>query len=238
MQVYVDLLKETGFQIDEREFALCFPELKDEEPQALCIYNYHKADEEVATFVQNEKESLVPDYHDEVRAAIYNKIHRYSRRDRFKFLVYQLIGLSGGKRFKDYEVDPFDKMLKIVRRELPKYLDSRLKIWNTMRRIMKAHGYRRYYNRIPEIIAIVKGWKPEGVGRLNLDLLFDEFWGMSAKFDAKLRDQWEVKYFPNLRFIALKLIQKHGVTYPYYTPLVKTASKKKYLENLYEDFIR
>lgn len=41
------------------------------------------------------------------------------------------------------------------------------------------------------------------------------------------------KYFPNLRFVALKLLIKHGAVFDYDVPLLKTRRKLKVLEEAY-----
>lgn len=228
MQKWIDLIKEFGQEIDEAEFLKCFPELKEEEMVKEYEFTPTWKGCLVAGQTDADQHPFAYEYADEIKAGIY-KIHRYSRFDRFRFLMYRLIGVGGGMPVPD-------EVLVIVREDMKNYVDSRMKIWNTVRKILKARGMRKYYNHIPEIIGKVKGWYPEGVAKLDVPVLLLEFQRMSAKFDEGLRKKWGVKYFPNLRFVALKLIEKHGVTYPYHTPLVRTMSKKVYLNKMYEDF--
>ncbi len=133
------------------------------------------------------------------------KVHRYSRIDRFKFTVLQLLGFNGAVP---------KKVIETVQLEIGKYVKSNSKIWNTIRKILKENGYRKYYNRIPKIISIVAGFQIEGVSKANMDSLFKKFQKMSFDFNNELRQKWNRSYFPNLRYIALRMISEIGITYP------------------------
>lgn len=153
-------------------------------------------------------------------------IHRYSRKDRFKSVLYQLLGISG---------DIPSAIRNIVRQKLGKKT-RRNKIWNDIRAVLKEAGERKYYNRIPQIIARIAKLRPAGITNAALDACFEDFHLMHHKFDTELHIKWQRAYFPNLRFVALKLLTKHGITFPYDVPFVRTARKRKYLNNLWLDF--
>ncbi len=167
------------------------------------------------------------DYDQEIQFGLNaTKIHRYSRTDRFKFTVYQLLGSSGE-----------------VPRHVKKYIKKRIgskarktKIWNQVRSILKEMKLRRYYNRIPQIIYGITKQGVLGISQTSINGVLNDFAHMHIQFNSRLRSKWKRSYFPNLRFIALKLFQKHGISYPYKVPLVRTLRKRKYLNSLYEQF--
>lgn len=153
------------------------------------------------------------------------KIHRYVRLERFKFTVHQLLGQAG---YVPYEA------IKVVKRCLGGKV-SKKRIWNKVRKILKVHKGRKFYNRIPNIVGRITGlWPhcPTGV----VDTLVKDFMGMSCKFDSGLGVKWGRRYFLNMRFVALMLMEKHGVVFPYHIPLVRTIRKRKYLLDLYNQF--
>jgi len=41
------------------------------------------------------------------------------------------------------------------------------------------------------------------------------------------------KYFPNLRYVALRLLVDHGAMFEYHVPLLKTKRKLKGMDELY-----
>jgi hypothetical protein len=167
------------------------------------------------------------DYDQEIHHSMnYKKKHRYSRKDRFRHTLYQLLGMSG-------ETPKW--LTKLVKSELGKRVKKQ-KIWNEIRIILKRHKLRRYYNRIPSLIKNVSGLKPMGTNSEKVSLILKTFFLFDYNFDNQLRSKWSRQYFPNLRFIALKLVAESGIKYPYHVPLIRTSRKKKYLEILYNDF--
>jgi hypothetical protein len=154
------------------------------------------------------------------------KKHRYSRKARFKSILCQLIGVSG---------DTPSKIIKIVRTHL-KPRTRRSSIWNQVRYALKRNNLSLFYNRIPLLIKLITGVKPDGVTYTAVQNILNDFNYFHYQFNNHLAYLWGRKYFPNLRFIALKLMQKHGITFPYKVPLVRTCRKKKYLEGLYAQF--
>jgi len=59
-----------------------------------------------------------------------------------------------------------------------------------------------------------------------LERIVDEF--RSMKFEHSSR-----KYFPNLRYVALRLLVDHGAMFEYHVPLLKTKRKLKGMDELY-----
>jgi len=232
MAEYLELLKSLGIEVEEKEFMAEMapekfaPQLIDD---ATKEYEYWDWDSNVMCV--NEPGCERPfalDYSDELMLKTEGvQIHRYSRIDRFKFTVYQLLGLNGYVSIK---------IIGIVKTEIGKYIKSPSKIWNTIRMILKDYGYTKYYNRIPEIIRQLTGMKPKNVDDINFQEFFGQFAEMSYLFNSKLKAQWHRSYFPNLRYIALRMFERFGIIYPYHIPLVRTFRKKKYLSNLFDDF--
>jgi hypothetical protein len=156
----------------------------------------------------------------------FKKKHRYSRKDRFRLTLYQLLGMSG-------EVPPW--VIKIIKTELGQRVKKQ-RIWNEIRFILKKHKLRRYYNRIPSLIKNISGLKPMEINSEKVSKILDSFFLFDYHFNQSLCKEWGRKYFPNLRFIALKLVGEVGIKYPYHVPLIRTCRKKKYLEHLFLEF--
>ena len=154
------------------------------------------------------------------------KFHRYSRKTRFKSILYQLLGISG---------ECPREVLRLVRRSLPSTVKP-TKIWNNVRAILKQNKLRKYYNRIPQIIRQITTKKLGGLTYHKVESILHDFFVFDYQFNQTLKLAWKRKYFPNLRFIALKLMFKYNIKYPYYVPLIRTARKRKYLDNLFTQF--
>ena len=238
MSEILQLLLEAGLDIDQNEFMNEMsgkndPVLIEQDGCAELLYEpeyeHWDWDDNVCRDL-NEIGCLHPfalDYNDELKLKIEGqKIHRYSRILRFKFTVFQLLGLSGNVP---------KSVVEIVKSEIGKYIKSPSKIWNTIRAILKETGNQKYYNRIPAIIKQLTDMKPFGIDQANLSLLFSNFQEMSYLFNSELRQKWNRSYFPNMRYIALRMIGMAGIIYPYYIPLIRTFRKKKYLGEMFDD---
>jgi len=168
------------------------------------------------------------DYDQEIHHSMnYKKKHRYSRKDRFRHTLYQLLGMSG---------DTPHWLNRVIKTELKGKKVKKQKIWNDIRQILKRKKLRRYYNRIPSLIKNICGLKPLHINSEKVSRIIETFFLFDYNFDQKLRESWSRQYFPNLRFISLKLIAESGIKYPYHVPLIRTSRKKKYLENLFTEF--
>ncbi len=149
-------------------------------------------------------------------------IHRYSRKTRFMTVLHHLLGDKG--RVPDFVIAIIQTYMKPG--------DE----WNQVRRMLKHYKLSMYYNRIPYIIQQIT--KTNSASPVSAD----QYQGIVADFDRFLywfeqhKHQFERTYFPNMRFIALKLIQLHGVELNYPIPLVRTQRKLKQLEQLWDLF--
>lgn len=211
MNVYFELLNEIGIH----------------DPSLLSSHSENRIRGE--SYLQNDRDleqPFVSDYQMETTYVL-KKIHRYSRKDRFRFLLYQLLNVSG----------TIPKWVqRLVANELKLVKVSKSKVWNQIRTILKRNRLRRYYNMIPNLIAYACKLRviapyPAIVKCLN------DFYQMDLQFDTVLRSQWNRSYFPNLRFIALKLCQANGIEFPYSVPLIRTTRKKGYLNLIFNDFV-
>ena len=158
------------------------------------------------------------------------KKHRYCRIGRFKMVLFNLLSLSGrvSKRFVPYLKTQLKRKNKKI---------TRSKIWNQIRAVLKKNKLAKYYNRIPFMIKQITGLTYIGLSETKLRLILEDFQNMHKQFKfGSLSSKWSRSYFPNLRFIALTLLRKHGVEFPYKIPFLRTTRKRKTLEVLLNDF--
>jgi len=152
-------------------------------------------------------------------------IHRYDRIARFKSTLFNIIGERGTVP---------DHIITMV----SQYIGTTADPWNDCRRILKHYKQRIYYNRIPYIINRLKlgsGYKV--IGSTVIDEMINKFRAISDKFE---RTKLELKrrYFPNIRFIVLKILEHFNIATDYLVPLVRTARKNKSLNLLWNELIK
>lgn len=117
-------------------------------------------------------------------------IHRYDRKERFIFILAQLLGLRG------------DVSTATVR------MCKGCKSWEDVRKVLKREGKSKMYNRIPYIMKCL-GLPPKIILKVDNELfrqMVDDFVLVQNKFKF-LENR---KYFPSLRFIAVKIIESYG----------------------------
>lgn len=146
-------------------------------------------------------------------------IHRYDRLQRFASIVRKLLGQGPPVP---------ERVLRGIN-----WVDDRKEyVWNDIRFQLKMMGESRWYNSIPEIIAYFEyplKMRTEGI---DLKGVFDQFQKMSWKFD---HIEWpERRYFPNLRYIAFRLFEMHGVEFEYHIPILQTPRKFPVLNEVWE----
>jgi hypothetical protein len=150
-------------------------------------------------------------------------IHRYCRRQRFQNVLHQLLGDKG--KVPDYVVDIVKTYLKPG------------DVWNHTRNILKHYKLRLYYNRIPYIVQQIT--KTNSASRIHVD----QYTNLMKDFDRfcylffNHKHEFNRTYFPNMRFIALKFIELHGIKLNYDIPLTRTMRKRKDLEAIWNWFI-
>jgi len=172
-----------------------------------------------------ETQSFVTDF--KLEQSYYKRpIHRYNRRQRFETTLQQLLGEKGKVP---------DHIIAIIKHYIVKEKD----IWDQVRAILKHYRLRIYYNRIPFIIE-----KCLATPSVQWSKSSEQYRAMMQDFDkiCFLFDQHkhllQRKYFPNMRFIALKLMALHGITLQYNIPLTRTVRKRKDLEQIWNIFVK
>tara|TARA_R110000868_G_scaffold161183_3_gene391181 strand:+ start:4009 stop:4653 length:645 start_codon:yes stop_codon:yes gene_type:complete len=172
--------------------------------------------------IESREANFVTDYKME-QERYFRKIHRYCRLSRFKTCLLNLLGERG-------KIPPSVMMMIRV------YLkpDSKDK-WNDARRILKLYKQRRYYDNIPIIL------KQLNYGRLfkaitseQLENIVNDFKCLSSRFEETKTTR---RYFPNIRFIVLKLLEQHGIEQNYPIPLARTSRKLKSLNQLWDSLL-
>ena len=175
--------------------------------------------------LREDAHPFVTDYDMEMeRRGALRPIHHYSRIERFESILYQLIGSRG-------RVPP--EVVETIRRE-GFNTDPNL-IWESIRSILKKHKWRMYYNRIPTILQMLGYQEKIEFGDNNAFVreLVNDFKKISQKFE-QMKPTLGRSYFPNLRFIAFKLLERSGAVFQYKIPFVRTPRKEKMLNELWK----
>jgi hypothetical protein len=150
-------------------------------------------------------------------------VHRYDREERFRKTLDMLLGFGNGI---DEETLEGCKAL-----EWETEINEGT-IWEVVRKYLKKEKKRKYYNKIPWIIDqmgydVLKGyeWK-------KYCWILQDFEEMHRIFNKSLKGKI---YFPNMRFICFKLMEKYGIGYRFRVPLIRTNRKRKRLLGLWEN---
>ena len=102
-------------------------------------------------------------------------------------------------------------------------------MWESLQLILKNMGKSRYFNRIAYILEKI-GYTKMLSGNVRLDRVFEHFDRMSRKFD---HGEFNRKYFPPLRYVALRLLHLEGAVFNYRIPAVKTDCKVDTLNRIF-----
>ena len=148
-------------------------------------------------------------------------IHRYSRVKRFESTLFQLIGERGS----------VDLQLVVDIKNIGYNSDPRY-IWESIRKILKRKGLRKYYNRITSIIEMLG--LPYRLKVNNPLEVVNDFKAIHCAFDRLNSDR---KYFPNIRFICLKMLERHDAKFGFAVPLIRTPRKLKPLQDLWVELL-
>lgn len=182
--------------------------------------------------VIEQEQPLALNYSDEINLPKLRPVHRYCRRERFKTVLAQLMGYTGFATNKQQKLNLPDKIKNILPRNI-KYT-PKSQMWETVREALKEHRYHIYYNRIPAILA--------SLSMIQYKIFANEgkFSNILADFDrmhqvfAKIKHTLHRKYFPSLRYVALRLMEKHNVRQPFEIPLTRTVQKRAELAEIYD----
>lgn len=155
--------------------------------------------------------------------------HRYERVSRFRTILGQLQGIVGFVSKKS-QIDLEDILF-----QLPKDIEiyPPCLVWKTISKVLKDNKYTRYKNRIPAILASIGLLKVQMITRKNMLRIMADFRKMEKAFDF-VKKTFNRKYFPSLRYTALKLMEKHGEKVNIYIPLALHEGCLKKLNDDYE----
>jgi len=177
---------------------------------------------EIYRVVESRQGNFVSDYKLE-QERYFRKIHRYCRLSRFKTCLLNLLGERGKI--------PAHVMMMVKTYLKPNSADK----WNDCRRILKQFKQRKYYDNIPMIL------KQLNYGRLfkaitseQLENIVNDFKCLSSRFEETKTNR---RYFPNIRYIVLKLLGQHGIEQNYPIPLARTTRKLKSLNQLWASLL-
>jgi hypothetical protein len=107
-------------------------------------------------------------------------------------------------------------------------------MWETVREALKENNYHIYYNRIPAILAGLSMLDYKNFNNAGKFANIVKDFERMHKVFYEIRDTLQRKYFPSLRYVALRLMDKHGVKMPIEIPLTRTTPKKAELGEIYE----
>lgn len=149
------------------------------------------------------------------------KIHRYDRVGRFKSILYNLVGERG-----TVPIEVIQVVGQYINRDNPD-------LWNACRKVMKHFGFRMFYNRIPVVLKELKlGQGFSTMSYEELEKIVNRFKKLVEVFNINSKE-FGRKYFPNFRYIALRLLDEAGYTPGYEIPLIRTVRKDKQLNELW-----
>lgn len=167
---------------------------------------------------------FVTDYDMEMdRRGALRPVHYYNRVERFESILLQLLGCRG--RVPREVIETIQEV---------GYNSDPAFVWDSIRGILKTKRWRKYYNRIPVILdQLGFGGKIEfGDQHEFVLMLMNEFRKVSARFEQIKRDL-DRSYFPNLRYIAFKLLEEYGAEFQYRIPFLRTPRKEKAMDDLW-----
>lgn len=157
-------------------------------------------------------------------------VHHYNRIERFTTILLQIVGdarISSKKGMK---------CIKKISRNIPANIDlyPLPTIYQIIRNVMRQNGLKIYYNRIATILNefnITNTRSHYSVELINN--VIGDFQKMHYAF-TKIKKDLKRTYFPNLKFVALKLLLKYGFTNPFNLKLAKTPARLQKLNKDYE----
>lgn len=186
---------------------------------------------EISYLVLDDDITYLPSY-SQIRNRLENlqHVHRYDRIQRFTTILLQIVGDSRISSKKGM------KCIKKVSRNIPADIDlyPLPTMYQIIRNVMRLNGLKIYYNRVATILNefnITDTRKHYSTELINNVL--QDFKKMHYTF-AKVKGDLERIYFPNLKFVALKLLLKYGFTNPFNLKLAKTPARLQKLNKDYD----
>lgn len=165
---------------------------------------------------------MVMDWQMEVEAKrALRPIHRYCRISRFRNVLFTLIMERGSVP---------QTVLDLVRHLNP---DS-ANIWILVRKVLTRNKIvRKYVNQIPAIIKALGGPSIVQYDWGILKACLNQFCEMSRRFD---RERVGNKYFPSLRFVAVKLLESNGAIFRLPIQLAVVKCKREAMQDWWNKF--
>ncbi len=174
--------------------------------------------------IESREQKFVSDYKMEQERVITKK-HRYSRLARFKVTLLNLLGERGNLPQHVYTM--VGSYLN------PESTDK----WNDARKLLKHYKQRKYYDNIPMILKqLGKERCFDPINFAQLESIVRMFLFVSEKFE-RTKSKYGRRYFPNIRFVVFKILERHEIVPNYPVPLVRTSRKMKALEALWESLM-
>lgn len=173
--------------------------------------------------VESREANLVTDYKMEHSYDLI-PIHRYSRLARFKSTLLKLLGEK-----TKIPQNIIDKCQLILKKDC-------LDLWNATRIILKQNKWNTYYDYIPAILAKLGYCKLIKISSAKFEEIINDYKSLCDKFEQN-KHIYKRRYFPNIRFIVLKLLEHHGCLYDYPIPFVRTDRKLQALSLLWKQLI-
>lgn len=170
--------------------------------------------------VESREVNLSMDYNFE-QSRFWKRVHRYNRVARFKFTLLNLLGERTNIPMQ---------VLAVVKT----YLRKSTNPWNDTRKILKHFKFRKYYDQIPAILKQIgyERFFPE-ITKSKIDAIINDFKTLVCRYE-QVKQMFKRNYFPNLRYIALKLLKLHSIKSMYTIPFIRTKRKNKILESIWE----
>lgn len=150
----------------------------------------------------------------------FRPIHRYNRIERFNFTLSYLVGYKGTVP---------QKVLDACCDVLP----NQKTVWNDIKTILKKNKWNIYYNRISLIINSLGMSITENMTNTIYEAILYDFQQLNNIFESSKKKEWNRRYFLNLKFVALKLLDKYDIRFKVDIPLIKTQRKLKVLNDLW-----
>lgn len=148
-------------------------------------------------------------------------IHRYSRLARFKTTLLKLVG---------EKTKIPNNIIECCKQNLVLSKD----LWNDTRKILKTNRWTKYYDFIPAILHKLNLCPLLKITASQIETILNDFKCLVERFE-KTKHLYKRRYFPNLRFIALKLLELHNCLHDFPIPFVRTERKLLSLSKLWED---
>lgn len=158
----------------------------------------------------------------EIPSDLYKKVrdtHFFCRLEHFKTILQHLMGYC-------------NKIPQHILSLIPSYIGRDEDPWEVCFHILKKNNYQIYYNRIPTIL------RDKGLIISRTDSN-EHKWQKVIDDFTRMHIAWPYfkttrKYFFHIRYVALKLITKHGISLPCTIPYARTEKKFDNMEEEYD----